>query len=406
VSDDRAGDGGAGIPPGALHDVKVVDLSWGRAGPFATGQMADHGASVVRVEPPGGDPYRSMVARAAYDRGKRSMVIDLGRTRGREVLRRLLDDADVLVESFQPTVADELGIGYEALHARYPRLVYCSISGYGQHGADRDRPGYESLVSARSGVMAEGQRSEGGPVYPGVPIAGIGAGLLAVIGVMAALVEREDTGLGQHVDTSLFDGVLSFMNMFWEDLENLADDLGQPAFPAIPANRRLFVGSFECADGEFLGVHTGANGSHARLMAAMGLTDRVPPAPGNREKSVPLTDEEHGIVSTEIPALLRSRPRAEWLERIRQHDVCAIPVLRPGEALSQPQTVHNELVVELDDPDLGRLAQVGVAARLSATPGGVRSPAPRVGEHTDEILSELGYDADTVAAYRRDGAVA
>jgi crotonobetainyl-CoA:carnitine CoA-transferase CaiB-like acyl-CoA transferase len=247
------------------------------------------------------------------------------------------------------------------------------------------------------------QSTEGAPVYPGVPIGTIGAGLLAVIGIMAALVEREDTGVGQHVETSIFDGILSFTNIFWEELENLPDVAESPT---VPTNRRLFVGSIKCGDGEYLGVHTGANGSHARLMDAMGLSDRVPPAPGNREKSVPLSEEEYEIVCTEVPRLFASRPRLFWLERLREHDVCAIPVLRQGEAFSEPQTIHNEIVVELDDPELGRVAQVGVAARLAATPGAVRGPAPRVGEHTSEILRELGYDDHAIAAYRRDGVVA
>jgi crotonobetainyl-CoA:carnitine CoA-transferase CaiB-like acyl-CoA transferase len=388
---------------GALDGVRVVDLSWGRAGPLATGQLADHGADVTRVERPGGDPYRGVVARAAYDRGKRSLVLDLDQPGGRDVLDRLLAGADVLVESFQPGVADRLGLGFETLHRRYPRLVYCSISGYGQDGPDRDRPGYESLVAARTGVMAQGGGPGGDPVYPGVPIGSTGAGLLAVIGIMAALVQREDTGVGQHVDTSMLDGTLAFMNMFWEELERLPDS---PAVSALRPNRRLLVGSMRCGDGEYLGVHTGANGSYGRLMEAMGLSDRVSPAPGNREKTVPLTDEECEVVSREVPRLFASRPRDEWRERLRAADVCAIPVLRQGEALSEPQTIHNQVAIQVDDPELGVVTQVGVAARLSATPGWVRSPAPRVGEHTEEILHELGYDDDDgVVAGRRGDAV-
>jgi len=389
--------------PGALDGIRVVDLSWGRAGPLATGQLADHGAEVTRVEPPGGDPYRTMVARAAYDRGKRSVVLDLSQSRGRDLLHRLLDGADVLVESFQPGVADGLGLGFGALHERYPRLVCCSISAYGQDGPDRDRPGYESLVAARTGVMAQGAAPGADPVYPGVPIGSTGAGLLAVMGIMAALLEREDTGLGQHVDTSMADGVLAFMNMFWEDLERLPDS---PAVSALRPNRRLLVGSMRCADGEYLGVHTGANGSYGRLMEAMGLSDRVSPAPGNREKTVPLTDEECEIVSREVPRLFASRPRDEWRQTLRAHDVCAIPVLRQCEAFSEPQTIYNQLVIELDDPELGRVAQVGVAARLAATPGEVRGPAPRVGEHTDEVLRSLGFEDEALVEFRRDGVIA
>jgi crotonobetainyl-CoA:carnitine CoA-transferase CaiB-like acyl-CoA transferase len=377
--------------PGALDGIKVVDLSWGRSGPLASGQMADHGASVIRVEPPGGDPYRSMVARAAYDRGKRSLVLDLRQERGKEVLRRLLGHADVLIESFQPTVAEKLGFGYDALHAEFPRLVYCSISGYGQWGSNRDLPGYESLVAAKAGIMSQVRQTSGDPVYPGVPIGTLGAGLLAVIGIMAALVEREGTGLGQRVETSIFDGILSFTNISWEELENLPDDAEQPT---IPRNRRLFVGSMKCGDGEYLGVHTGANGSHARLMEAMGLADRIMPAAGNREKSIPLSEEEVDVISTEVPRLFASEPRTVWLEKLLDHDVCAIPVLRQGEVFSEPQTVHNEIVIEVDDPDLGRVRQVGVAARLRGTPGAVRGPAPRVGEHTSEILRAMGYNDD------------
>ncbi len=382
---------------GALDGVTVVDLTWGRAGPMATGLLADHGATVVRVEPPGGDPYRSMVSRAAYDRGKQSLILDLRTDEGLDALHRLLDGADVLVESWQPGVADGLGLGYDALHELSPRLVYCSISGYGLDGAARDRPGYESLVAARTGVMGIGAAGAD-PVYPGVPIGSVGAALLAVIGIMSALVVREDTGRGQRVDTSILDGALSFLNMFWESLENLPDDVERPR---SPTPRRFMMASLRCGDGEYLGIHTGANGSYGRLMEALGLSDRVKPAPGNREKSVPLSDEEVEVVTTEVPRLFGSRPRAYWLEQLRKHDVCAIPVLRPCEVFDQPQTIHNEIVVTVDDAELGPVEQVGVAARMGGRPGVVRGRAPRPGEHTEEILRQLGYEPGAIASLAR-----
>jgi crotonobetainyl-CoA:carnitine CoA-transferase CaiB-like acyl-CoA transferase len=383
---------------GALDGLSVVDFSWGRAGPFASGQLADHGADVVKVEPPGGDPYAPFVARAAYDRGKRSIVVDLTAVEGREIALGLVDGADVVLESWRPGVAERLGLGYPELSARWPRLVYCSITAAGTEGDDVDRAGYESLVAARTGLMADRLQPGGEPVYPGVPLAGMGAGLLAVIGIGAALVARESTGRGQLVETSMLDGVLAFMTMFWETLENLPD---ASAPSALAPSRRLLVGSFVCGDGEYLGVHTGANGSHARLMTAMGLADRVPPAPGNREKTVPLNPEEQEVVVREVPKLFASKPRAYWEERLLAADVTAIPIHRPTEVFDEAQVAHNDATVRVRDAELGELEQVGVAARLTGTPGAVRGGAPLPGADSDEILHALGYDAAAIDALRR-----
>ena len=387
---------------GALDGVSVVDFSWGRAGPFASGQLADHGADVVKVEPPGGDPFAPYVTRAAYDRGKRSIIVDLAAPEGRDVALRLVDGADVVLESWRPGVAERLGLGYTELSQRCPRLVYCSISGSGTEGEDVDLAGYESLVAARAGLMADRMPPDAPPVYPGVPLAGMGAGLLAVIGIGAALVARESTGRGQHVETSMFDGVLAFMTMFWESLEHLPD---ASAPSALAPSRRLLVGSFICGDGEYLGVHTGANGSHARLMTALGLADRVPPAPGNREKTVPLNPEEQEVVVREVPKLFASQPRAYWEERLLAADVTAIPIHRPTEVFDEAQVAHNDATVRVRDAELGELEQVGVAARLTGTPGAVRSGAPLPGADSDEILHALGYDAAAIDGLRRSGII-
>ena len=387
---------------GALDGVSVVDFSWGRAGPFASGQLADHGADVIKVEAPGGDPFAPYVARAAYDRGKRSIIVDLAAPEGRGVALRLVDGADVVLESWRPGVAERLGLGYTELSQQRPRLVYCSISGSGTEGEDVDLAGYESLVAARSGLMADRMPPDAPPVYPGIPLAGTGAGLLAVIGIGAALVARESTGRGQHVETSMFDGVLAFMTMFWESLEHLPD---ATAPSALAPSRRLLVGSFLCGDGEYLGVHTGANGAHARLMTAMGLADRVPPAPGNREKTVPLNAEEQEVVVREVPKLFASQPRAVWEERLLTADVTAIPIHRPTEVFDEAQVAHNDATVRVRDAELGELEQVGVAVRLAGTPGAVRSGAPLPGADGDEILHALGYDDAAIDALRRSAVI-
>ena len=310
---------------------------------------------------------------------------------------RLVDGADVVLESWRPGVAERLGLGYTELSAGCPRLVYCSISGSGADGEDVDLAGYESLVAARSGLMADRMLPGTPPVYSGVPLAGMGAGLLAVIGVGAALVARESTGRGQRVETSMFDGVLAFMTMFWESLEHLPD---ASAPSALAPSRRLLVGSFICGDGEYLGVHTGANGSHARLMTALGLADRVPPAPGNREKTVPLSPEEQEAI-LEVPEIFASQPRGTG------RNGCAPPtsprflVHRPTEVFDEAQVAHNDATVHVHDAELGELEQVGVAARLTGTPGAVRGSAPLSGADSDEILHALGYDVDAIDRLRR-----
>jgi crotonobetainyl-CoA:carnitine CoA-transferase CaiB-like acyl-CoA transferase len=383
---------------GALDGLHVVDLSWGWAGPMATGQLADHGASVVRVEPPGGDPYRPFVSHAAINRGKRSIVLDLRTPEGRDVVERLIANADVMVTSWQPGVAEGLGLDPARLLAEHPRLVVCSLSGYGAAAVDRDRPGYDSLVSARMGLLSEHQQPGGRPVYLGVPIASIGAALLAVIGIGAALVAREDTGRGRHVETSLVDGALAFMSMFWESLENEPAATGGGSRSAAPSRYRLLVRTFECADGEFVGIHTGAAGSHGRLIEALGLSDRIAPAPpGIQEKKVPMTEDEAVAAFEEIPRVFATRPRAEWLQLLREVDVTAIPLLRPTEAFDSAQVVHNELVVVVDDPVLGPLEQVGMAARFGLTPGAIRGPAPVAGADTEAVLRELGVTPDDVS---------
>jgi crotonobetainyl-CoA:carnitine CoA-transferase CaiB-like acyl-CoA transferase len=384
----------------ALEGIVVVDCSWGTAGPMATGQMADHGATVIRVEPPGGDPFReASTDYAVFNRGKESAVVDLKRDDGREVLYRLLEGADVFVESWQPGVADRLGAGWETLHARFPALVYCSISGYGQEGTDRDRPGYEALVLARRGIMYEQAGVREPPIFLGVPMASHGAAFLALSGVLTAIYRRGIDGIGRRVDAALFDGALVGNSMWWMAGENA------PEPPGGDPRRRLLNGSFRCADGEYLGVHTAAVGGHGRLMNVLGLGDRIAPAKGTVEMAEPLTPEEAELRAAEVPRILATRPRDEWERDILAADVACIPLLRPGEVFDNRQVVHNGMAVEIDDPDLGRVTQVGVAAKLSATPGRVRGPQPRTGEHTNTRLVAAGYSPAEIAALRASGAV-
>jgi len=372
---------------GPLTGLRVIDCSWGTAGPQATGMLADYGADVIRVEPPGGDPYRAelAVAYSVFNRGKRSIVLDLRTDGDREVLLRLIGSADVFVQSWRPGVAERLGLGYDTIGRLSPSVVYCSISGFGADGSLRALPGYESVVHAVVGTVGEQVGHREGPIFEGLPFASAGAAYLALIGILAALYRQaaDGTGTGRHVETSLLDGALAFLSMVWGDVDGAAARLSTGA-------SRLVARSYLCAGDEYIGVHTGAVGAWGRLMKAVGLDDRVSSSENGLDMGIPLTPDERVIMDGEIHDIFASRSRRDWEQRLTDADVCAIPLLRPGEVFDAPQAVHNGMAVEVDDPVLGAVQQVAGPLRFSAA-GHVEqpAPAPAPGQHSAEILAEL-----------------
>jgi crotonobetainyl-CoA:carnitine CoA-transferase CaiB-like acyl-CoA transferase len=348
--------------------------------------LADYGAEVIWVEPPGGDRFRGDLAipYSVFNRGKRGIVLDLKDGGDRERMFQLLATADVFVESWRPGVADRLGLGWDALHQRFPALVHTSITGFGPDGPYRDLPGYEPLVHAIAGSTGEQIGHRPPPIYQALPFASIGAAMLGLIGTLAALYRRGQDGHGRHVETSLLDGALSFLAMLWGDSEN--ESL---APPVRPGSIRLVSRTFRCADDEYLGVHTGAVGAFGRLIRVLGLQERIPAAEDGTDMRIPLTPEQAAIVMEEIPEIFAREPRAAWLDKLLKADICAIPALRPGEVFDEPQPRHNEMVLELDDPVLGRVQQVAPAMKIPQSPPSVRGAACTVGQHTDEVFAEL-----------------
>jgi crotonobetainyl-CoA:carnitine CoA-transferase CaiB-like acyl-CoA transferase len=366
---------------GALDGFTIVDCTLGLPGPMATGMLADHGADVIRVEPPQGAPRHP--GSPVHNRGKRSIVLDLRSDEGQVDLHTILASADALVMGRAPDAAEKLGLGWETLHSRHPHLVVCAITGYGADSPDLHRPGHEPLVLARLGGLNVQAGHREGPIYPGVPMAGHGAAFLAVIGTLAALYRRSSDGLGRYVDTSLYDGALAGLGMQWHWAERQL-----PRLEAMPPELRMLVAAYECADGEWLDLHTAATGAHGRLMRLLGLDDRVSPAKGTVEAAEPMSREEGELVLREVPRILATQPRAYWIEKLLEADIAVAPVLRPGEVFDHPQVRHEELVVRVDDPDLGPVEQVGVVGKLAETPGGVRFPAAALGTHTHRVLNE------------------
>jgi formyl-CoA transferase len=382
---------------GALDGVKVVEFANYVAGPYAGGLLADLGATVIKVEvPPRGDPYRSW-ANGNYssmfcslNRSKRSIFLDLKTPRGLEVARRLVADADVLLENSRADAMSRLGLGYQQLQADNPRLVYCSITGFGLTGPDHRRAGYDTVGQARSGLMSLLTDLED-PQPMGVSLSDHLAGLFAVYGVLAALMARERTGLGQLVDTSLLQSSVSFIS---ENMARFLNDGGQVPSRFTRARTAQVYAVRDEAGRPFV-VHLSSPDKfwHA-LLRVLGRTDLLDDAR--------FTDRRQRIEHREdIQALLdttfASGTRDEWLERLRQADVPSAPLNNFAEVIDDPQVHHLDMVQEVEHPVAGsrRLLRSGV--NLHGTPTRI-GPAPLAGEDTELILAEFGLSPDYLVA--------
>lgn len=376
---------------GPLEGLVVVDASWGMPSAVASMMLADYGATVIKVERPHRPGEGDSNLRKILDRGKWSTEIDLDTAEGKASLLELLGNADVFIESFGSGRADAMGIGNEDVRAKYPELIYTSITGYGNVGPLAERPGYEALLNARLGQTAEQRGHRDGPVFLGHPTVSYGTAFMAVIGILSALHARLQTGRGQHVDTSLLDGMMTISSMSWwwneKDISYLARSGPHAGF----GKTRLITDPFRCADGEWIVPHTGGPGSYKKLMDLLGFGDITPSIEGP-EMTVPLSDEEYEVARVRVPEAFASRPRDEWLELLHANDIAALPVLQPEQTLEDPQVLHADLVAELEDDRYGKIRAIGPVIRLAKTPP--RSPhrAPKVGEHNDRL-----------DAVRRDG---
>ncbi|HEY1280825.1 MAG TPA: CoA transferase [Acidimicrobiales bacterium] len=375
---------------GPLDGLLVVDASWGMPGSVTTLLLADYGARVVKLERPGGGPDGGSVNRSAWDRGKWSAELDFTDPADLGQLLKLTDRADVLVESFGVGGATALGMGYEAVHARNPALVYCSLTGYGLDAHPwRDRPGFDCLVAARMGFMAEQPGHRDGPIFLGHPSVGYTTAFLATLGILSALRARSVTGEGQQVDVSLLDGVIGQapMNWWWNERD---DSYLTTQDKGVFGNRRIIMEMFPCADGEYLMVHTGGQGSFKATMDLLGLGDKIRPITDRVEMSVPLDDDEYVVTRELVPTAWLAKPRAEWLKLLHDADVAAVPVLRPGEVIEHEQVDFAGVVVEVEHPDLGTLRQIGPTLRFARTPADRPAAAPAIGEHNGRLDELVG----------------
>ncbi|MGH3358490.1 MAG: CaiB/BaiF CoA transferase family protein [Nocardioidaceae bacterium] len=390
----------------ALSDLRVLDVSQVLAGPYAAMLLGDLGADVIKVEAPEhGDHSRQMAPRIsdelsgaflAVNRNKRGISIDLKQAQGRAVLHRLAESADVLIENFRPGVAARLGIDYESLAPVNPRLIHCSISGFGQTGPYASRGGFDLVAQGMSGLMSVTGSASGEPVKCGVPITDLGAGMFATYGILAALAARSRTGRGQQVDTSLFETGLGLE--VWEAVEYF--HTGNTPQPTGSAHRLgAPYQAFRCADGY---INVGADGARhwpifCKTIGAPELAED-PRFLTNPDRLAHLSDlvgciEERTIVET----------RAHWLGLLQEVGIPAGPINTVPEALADPQARAREMVIEVEHPTLGTTRALGPVVKLSDTPAAITRAAPDLGQHTQEVLREIGLDDDEIAALRADG---
>jgi crotonobetainyl-CoA:carnitine CoA-transferase CaiB-like acyl-CoA transferase len=385
--------------PGALHELRVLDLSWGIAGALGALLLAEQGADVIKVEPPGGDPFRDYSGFAVWNRSRRSVTLDLKNPVGVEAFHKLADTADVLVETFRPGVTDRLGIGFDVLHARNPRLVYASCPAYPAGHRWAQRPGYDALVQASSGQQWEQPGWRMGPIFLHVPLPSMAAMFLVPTGILAALVARAETGRGQHVRTSLFQGSLLFTTQIWTYLEHArADFFGTMVKSYPPGVHQEMI--FEVANHQW--VHT----SIMSGLAPIKGQDEIVGVPGASDPSryPMLSAEERAQITPLRRAGYQAREREGLIEEFRanNHAIEAIDTMEAalgGDGAPHAQLVANEMVATVDDPALGTTTQVGVPIHLDATPGGIRGPRPSPGQDNPEIFGELGYSTDEIRAF-------
>ncbi len=406
---------------GVFDGLRVLDLSWGIAGPMTTMLLADNGADVIRIERPQGDPFTDQSGYRVWNRGKRSAVLDLTSDEGHSTFAALVAQADVVVESFSPGTMQRLHLEHAELAKLNPRIITCSITAYGSHPGHRQRPGYDGLVAARTGLLFDlrGRRGtamayisrwpgphpefdgpEGlvrgadrsGPIFPRTPWPSIGATYLAALGIAAALRAREVTGDGQQVETSLLQGVLAAVCLDWQRVEHP----DAPSYWMWPCDSRSIDGLYKCSDERWV-HHWTVRPNWVLSSAEEDELGNVVPDSQYRDDPDRLAMDPEGLLTGIFlqPLLAQAFKRfrsTDWVKAGSEAWMGVAPVRSPGEALADESFLADGCVVEVEDPRIGRVRHVGPVLEFSATPGEVRGPTPRRGEHTEAVLEEVAAD--------------
>jgi crotonobetainyl-CoA:carnitine CoA-transferase CaiB-like acyl-CoA transferase len=391
-----------------LAGVRVLDLTRAMTGPFCTLMLGDMGADVVKVELPGkGDEARGwgppfVGGESSYflsvNRNKRSLTLNLRSEAGQAVAWRLIEWADVLVENFSPGTMERLGLGHAAARARHPRLIYCSISGFGQTGPGRDKTAYDLIVQGMSGLMSITGHEDGPPTKMGVPIADITAGMFAAYAIVSALYQRERTGAGQRIDTSMLGAEVALLT--YQAGTYFAT--GRP--PQREGNKHAIItpySTYPTQDG-YVNIAVGNDGLWRRFCEALDWAELV-----DDERFRTNRDRRANRAALEalIEARFRTLTTAAIVRALEAVGVPCGPIYDIGQVFADPQTQHLELEQRVQHPAAGEIRQTGFPYRLATGGCAIRRPPPTLGQHTDEVLAELGYDTAAIAALRASGAV-
>ncbi|MDY7019168.1 MAG: CaiB/BaiF CoA-transferase family protein [Chloroflexota bacterium] len=394
----------------ALEGIKILDISRVGIAGFSTMILGDLGAEVIKIETPRkeagpylgssvsplGEEGRAEAAYQAINRNKKSIALNLHSEQGRQIFYQLAEKTDVIIEGFRPGVVKRMGVDYETIKKMNPRVVYCSISGYGQDGPYRDMPGHDPNYIAIGGALGLIGQPDGPPILP-LNYVGDWAGgsLHATIGILVALMARERTGRGQFVDVSMTDGVIALTGLLFA-----RDYFRTGAVPKrgeIPLFSQPFIGVYETRDGEFITLGCMEPHFWKNLCHALGREDFIPyqyTEGGKRDE-----------IFSYFREVFLTKTKDEWFNLLRQKEICIAPVYELNEVFSDPQVLHRQMVVEVDDPAVGKIKQVGIALKFSETPGEIRSTAPILGEHTQEILQNLGYSEQVIDGLYKSGVV-